>query len=121
MASPKDIVATVLKFAIMIISIIILVKLTVDLVQHGKNFKTEQIIYYVCTYVVLLFALFGAWKEEFIYLVIAGVALILDLAFSWGADAGIAVNNSLVVALTVLVCVMAALLKFFNARSVAVV
>lgn len=121
MANPKDIIATIIKYAIMIITIIILVKITVDLVQHGKSFQTEKIIYFVCTYVVLLFALFGAWKEEFLYLVIAGVALILDLAFAWGADAGVAVNNSLVVALTILVCIMAALLKFFNARSVNVV
>jgi len=118
MANPKDLIFTIIKWAICIICIVILVKLSVDLVQNGKHFNTQKIIYYILTYIVLLFGLFGAWKEEFLYLVICGVALILDLIFSFSAETSNAPNNGLIVALTVLVCICAVMIRFGSARSV---
>jgi len=120
MANSKDILYTILKWSIVVITLINLILLTVNLIRdinNHRSFTAEEIVYIVLTYLIFLFGFFGAWIEEFIYLIICGVVLVLDLIFAFAASTTRTENNVVMIVLIILVFVFAFLVRQGGATS----
>lgn len=121
MADIKDVIYTILKWAIVIITAIILILLTIDVIKNAKGMEAEQVIYVILTYLFLFFGFFGAYKEEFLYLVIFGVVLILDLIYAFSARTTTTVENKgILVILTIITWVFAFMIRLGGARAISV-
>lgn len=120
MADLKDIIFTILKWGIVVIVSIVLVLMTIHVIEHAKSLNTEQVIWIIVTYLVLMIGFFGAYREEFIYAVIFGIALILDLIYAYSSKASVGREDQkgVMVGLTIATWVFAFMIRFVGVHSI---
>lgn len=119
MADLKDIIFTILKWAIIIVTAIVLVLLTIDVINKANSLNTEQVIFFIIAYLVLLFGFFGAYREEFPYALIFAIGLLVNIIYAFSSKYSTREENKgLLTGLCIASFVFAFLIKFMGVHSI---